>query len=203
MATRILLAEDVQMVRGALAALLELEEDLFVVASVSRGDDIVPAALETRPDVAVLDINLPGMDGLTAAQELHHKLPSCPTLILTSFGRPGLLRRALAAHVQGFLLKEAPPAQLATSVRAVAAGRPAIAPELLLDAWNHQDNPLSAREAEVLQHAARGADVVEIATSLCLSQGTVRNYLTSIVCKLGARNRIDAVRIAYEEGWVS
>ncbi|MEW2288591.1 response regulator transcription factor [Streptomyces sp. NPDC047841] len=203
MPIRILLAEDVEMVRGALVALLELEEDLLVVASVSRGDEIVPAALETRPDVAVLDISLPGTDGLTAAQELHRKLPSCRTLILTSFGRPGLLRRALAAHVQGFLLKDAPPDQLAASVRTVAAGRPAIASELLLEAWEHQESPLSAREAEVLRHAARGADVVEIATSLCLSQGTVRNYLTSIVAKLGARNRVDAVRIAYEEGWVS
>lgn len=190
------------MVRGALAALLELEPDLIVVASVSRGDDIVPTALETRPDVAVLDIDLPGTDGLTAATELHEKLPSCRTLILTSLGGPGMLRRALTAQVRGFLLKNAPPGQLAKSVRAVAAGQRAIDPELLLKAWNFPENPLSARETEVLRQAARGADVDEIAKSLCLSKGTVRNYLASVVTKLGARNRIDAVRIAYDEGWL-
>ncbi|MFM9699944.1 response regulator transcription factor [Streptomyces europaeiscabiei] len=202
MRTRILLAEDLHMVRGALAALLELEADLTVVASVSRGDDIVPTALETRPDVAVLDIDLPGTDGLTAATELHQKLPSCRTLILTSFGGPGLLRRALAAQVWGYLLKDAPPSQLAKSVRAVAAGQRAIDPKLLLDAWHCQENPLSARETEVLRHAARGADVGDIANSLCLSKGTVQNYLTSVVTKLSARNRIDAVRIAYDQGWL-
>ncbi|MEI5519539.1 response regulator transcription factor [Streptomyces brasiliscabiei] len=202
MHTRILLAEDLDLVRGALAALLELEADLTVVASVSRGDDIVPTALETRPDVAVLDIDLPGTDGLTAAAELHRRLPSCRTLILTSFGRPGMLRRALAAQVPGYLLKDAPPSQLAKSVRAVAAGQRAIDPELLLDAWNCQENPLSARETEVLRHVARGADVGDIANSLCLSKGTVQNYLTSVVTKLGARNRIDAVRIAYDQGWL-
>ncbi|MEV3910341.1 MULTISPECIES: response regulator transcription factor [Streptomyces] len=202
MHTRILLAEEVHMVRGALAALLDLEADMQVVASVSCGNDIVPTALETRPDVAVLDIDLPGTDGLTAATELHQKLPSCRTLILTSIDRPGLLRRALAAHVLGFLLKEAQPGQLAKSVRAVAAGQRAIDPELLLDAWNSEESPLSARETEVLRHAARGADADEIANSLCLSKGTVRNYLTSVVSKLGARNRIDAVRIAYDQGWL-
>ncbi|NEA98892.1 response regulator transcription factor [Streptomyces sp. SID13726] len=202
MHTRILLAEDVHMVRGALAALMEMEADLLVVASVGRGTDIVPTALETRPDVAVLDIDLPGTDGLTAATELHQKLPSCRTLILTSFGRPGLLRRALAAHAQGFLLKDAPPAQLAKSVRAVAAGRTAIDPELLLGAWDCLENPLSIRETEVLRQVAGGADVGEIADNLCLSGGTVRNYLTSVVSKLSARSRIDAVRIAYEQGWL-
>ncbi|MPY57003.1 response regulator transcription factor [Streptomyces spongiae] len=202
MHTRILLADEVHMVRGALAALLELEADLLVVASVSQGNDVLPTALETRPDVAVLDIDLPGKDGFTAAAELHQKLPSCRTLILTSFGIPGLLRRALSAHARGFLVKDAPPGELAKSVRAVAAGQQAIDPELLLDAWNIKENPLSARETEVLRHAARGADVGEIANSLCLSEGTVRNYLTSVVSKLGARNRIDAVRIAYDQGWL-
>lgn len=190
------------MVRGALAALLELEADLTVVSAVSRGDDIVPTALETRPDVAVLDIDLPGMDGLTAATELHARLPSCRTLILTSFGGPGMLRRALAVQVAGYLLKDAPPSQLAKSVRAVAAGQRAIDPELLLEAWNCPDNPLSARETEVLRQAARGANVGEIAKSLFLCKGTVQNYLTSVVTKLGARNRIDAVRIAYDQGWL-
>jgi two-component system response regulator DesR len=202
MHTRILLAEENHMIRGALAALLELESDLHVVAAVSRADDIVRTALETRPDVAVLDIDVPGTDALTAAAELHQKLPSCHTLILSSSGRPGLLRRVLGAHARGFLVKDAPPGQLAKSVRAVAAGQHAIDPELLLDAWKCQENPLSARETEVLRQAARGADVGEIADSLCLSVGTVRNYLTSVVSKLAARNRIDAVRIAYEQGWL-
>jgi two-component system response regulator DesR len=202
MPTRILLAEDVHMIRGALAALLQMEADLLVVASVSRGDEILPAALETRPDVAVLDIDLPGTDGITAATQLHQELPSCRTLVLTSVCRPGLLKRALAAHVKGFLLKEAPPDELAKSVRAVVAGRTAIDRELLMDAWHCQDTPLSARETEVLRHAAKGADVVEIAKNLNLSRGTVQNYLSSVVSKLGARSRIDAVRIAYDQGWL-
>ncbi|WP_338900232.1 response regulator transcription factor [Streptomyces sp. TG1A-60] len=202
MHTRILLAEGVHLVRGALAALLEMESDLLVVGAVSRVDDIVPTALETRPDVVVLDIDVPGTDGLTAAAELHERLPSCRTLILSSSDSPGLLRRALAAHARGFLVKDAPPGQLAKSVRAVAAGQHAIDAELLLNAWNFQQKPLSARETEVLRQAARGADVCEIANSLCLTEGTVRNYLTSVVSKLAARNRIDAVRIAYDQGWL-
>lgn len=140
---RILLAEDVHMVRGALVALLELEHDLQVVASVDRGDLIVPSALETRPDVAVIDIDLPGTDGLTAAADLHQKVPECRTLMLTSLGRPGTLRRAMAARVSGFLLKDSPPSRLAQAVRSVAAGRRVIDPELALTAWEAPDNPLS------------------------------------------------------------
>ncbi|MFF1719755.1 response regulator transcription factor [Streptomyces sviceus] len=202
MHTRILLAEEVHMVRGALTALLEREADLLVVASVSSANDIVPTALETRPDVAVLDIDAPGPDALTAVAELHQELPGCRTLILSSCGRPRLLRRALAAHAQGFLLKDAPPGRLAEAVRTLAAGQCLFDPVLLMEAWNSQESPLSARETEVLRQAARGADVAEIAESLCLSEGTVRNYLTSVVSKLGARNRIDAVRIAYDECWL-
>lgn len=199
---RILLAEDVHMVRGALVALLELEHDLQVVASVDRGDLIVPSALETRPDVAVIDIDLPGTDGLTAAADLHRKVPECRTLMLTSLGRPGTLRRAMAARVSGFLLKDSPPSRLAQAVRSVAAGRRVIDPELALTAWEAPDNPLSPRETQVLRLAARGADAAEIADQLYLTQGTVRNYLTAIVDKLKARNRIDAIRIAEEAGWI-
>ncbi|MER7111620.1 response regulator transcription factor [Streptomyces sp. NPDC000229] len=202
LSVKILLAEDVHMVRGALVALLELEPDLQVVAAVDRGDTIVQAALEVRPDVAVIDVDLPGIDGLTAAAELHEQLPSCRTLILTSLGRPGTLRRALSAHVSGFLLKDSPSDQLALAVRSVAAGRRVVDPQLALAAWDSPDNPLSPRELEVLRLAARGADAAEIAGCLYLSKGTVRNYLTAIVSKLGARNRIDAIRLAEEAGWI-
>ncbi|ORT56560.1 MULTISPECIES: response regulator transcription factor [unclassified Streptomyces] len=199
---KILLAEDVHMIRGALIALLELEADLKVVASVDRGDKIVEVALASRPDVAVIDIDLPGMDGLTAAGRLREQLPSCRTLILTSLGRPGTLRRALALQVTGFLLKDSPSDQLAMAVRSVAAGRRVVDPQLALTAWDSPENPLSPREVEVLRLAAGGADAAEIAGCLFLSKGTVRNYLTAIVSKLGARNRIDAVRIAEEAGWI-
>ncbi|MFE9770446.1 DNA-binding response regulator [Streptomyces sp. NPDC005931] len=199
---KILLAEDVHMVRGALVALLELEPDLQVVASVDRGDLIVASALEARPDVAVIDIDLPGTDGLTAATELHERVPDCRTLMLTSLGRPGTLRRAMAARVSGFLLKDSPPSRLAQAVRSVAAGQRVIDPELALSAWEAPDNPLSPRETQVLRLAARGADAGEIADHLYLTPGTVRNYLTAIVDKLNARNRIDAIRIAEEAGWI-
>ncbi|MHC3393738.1 response regulator transcription factor [Streptomyces lavendulocolor] len=202
LSVKILLAEDVHMVRGALVALLELEPDLEVVAAVDRGDTIVQAALRSRPDVAVIDVDLPGIDGLTAAAELHEQLPSCRTLILTSLGRPGTLRRALSAHVSGFLLKDSPSDQLALAVRSVAAGRRVVDPQLALAAWDSPENPLSPRELEVLRLAARGADAAEIAGCLYLSKGTVRNYLTAIVTKLGARNRIDAIRLAEEAGWI-
>ncbi|MEU3077295.1 response regulator transcription factor [Streptomyces laurentii] len=202
LSVRILLAEDVHMIRGALVALLQLEPDLHVVTTVDRGDTIVKAALESQPDVAIIDIDLPGIDGLTAAAELHKQLPSCRTLILTSLGRPGTLRRALSARVSGFLLKDSPPDQLALAVRSVAAGRRVVDPQLALTAWDLPDNPLSPRELEVLRLAARGADAAEIAGCLYLSKGTVRNYLTAIVGKLGARNRIDAIRIAEEAGWL-
>jgi two-component system response regulator DesR len=197
----ILLAEDVHMVRGALVALLELEGDLRVVAEVDSGDMIVPMALETNPDVAVIDIDLPGMDGLTAAELLHKELPSCRTLILTGLARPGTLRRALSPAVTGVLLKEAPSSQLAMTIRAVAAGRRMVDPELALSAWDIGENPLTGREIEVLELAAKGAEAPEIAADLRLSLGTVRNHLTKIVIKLNARNRVDAIRIAYESGW--
>jgi two-component system, NarL family, response regulator DesR len=198
----VLLAEDVHMIRGALVALLELEPDLKVIATVDRGDTIVSTALEVRPDVAVIDVDLPGMDGLTAAADLHEQLPSCRSLILTSLGKPGTLRRAMSAHVSGFLLKDSPPDQLACAVRSVAMGGRVVDPQLALTAWDYPDNPLSRREMEVLRLAARGADAAEIAGCLYLTKGTVRNYLTSIVGKLGARNRVDAIRIAEDAGWI-
>ncbi|KNE82226.1 MULTISPECIES: response regulator transcription factor [Streptomyces] len=202
LSVRILLAEDVHMIRGALIALLELEPDFEVVASVDRGDLIVAAALTARPDVAVIDVDLPGTDGLTAAAELQTRLPDCRTLILTSLGRPGVLRRAMTAQVSGFLLKEAPPDRLAQAVRTVAAGQRVIDPQLALSAWDSPENPLSPRETEVLRLAARGADAAEIAGCLYLTTGTVRNYLTAIVSKLNARNRVHAIRIAEEAGWI-
>lgn len=199
---KVLVAEDVHMVRGALVALLEMEDDLTVVASVEGGDEIVPKARDLRPDVAIIDIDLPKIDGLTAAVMLHRELPSCRTLILTSLGRPGTLRRALNAHVSGFLLKDAPPERLARAVREVAAGRRVIDPQLALSVWDVGENPLSAREVQVLRLVSTGADASEIAADLNLSVGTVRNYLTTIVTKLGARNRVDAIRIAEEAGWI-
>ncbi len=199
---KILLAEDVAMVRGALVALIELEPDLTVVADIERGDEIVPTALAHRPDVAIIDIDLPGLDGLAAAALLHEKLPSCRTLILTNLGRSGTLRRALAAHVSGYMLKDAPPDQLAAAIRNVAAGRRVIDAQLAVSAWDGGQSPLSPREHEVLRLAADGAEPGEIAATLHLTVGTVRNYLTTIVTKLNARNRVDAIRTAYDAGWL-
>lgn len=199
---RVLLAEDMHMVRGALVALLALESDLSVVAEVERGDRIVSTALECRPDVAVIDVDLPGLDGLCAAAQLAEQLPSCRTLILTSLGRPGTLRKALAAQVGGFLLKDAPPDRLADAVREVAAGKRVIDPQLALAAFDNGENPLTPRETEVLRMAAGGAEATDIARRLFLSVGTVRNYLTTIVTKLNARNRVDAIRVASESGWL-
>lgn len=199
---RILLAEDVTMIRGALVALIELERDLRVVAAVENGHDIVPVALSCRPDVAVLDVDLPGTDGLSAAARLRTELPECRTLILTNLGRSGTVSRALAARVSGFLLKDSPPEDLAHAIRAVAEGRRVIDPQLALSAWDCGENPLSVREHEVLRLTAAGNDPLEIARDLHLSVGTVRNYLTTVVTKLHARNRIDAVKMAYDSGWL-
>jgi two-component system, NarL family, response regulator DesR len=199
---KILLAEDVAMVRGALTALIELEPDLKVVAAIENGADIVPAALACQPDIAVIDIDLPGQDGLSAAAQLYEKLPSCRTLILTNLSRAGTLRRALAAHVSGYILKDAPPERLASAIRNVAAGRRVIDPQLALSTWEGTQNPLSAREHDVLRLAADGSEPEEIAAALHLSVGTVRNYLTAIVTKLSARNRIDAIKTAYDAGWL-
>ncbi|WP_133912235.1 response regulator transcription factor [Streptomyces sp. NBC_00582] len=199
---RVLLAEDMVMLRRALASLLELETDIEVVAETGNGDQVLPLALEHRPDVAVLDIDMPGIDGIEAAGLLHEKLPECRTAILTTLGRPGNLRRALAAHASGFLLKDTEPARLAAAIREVAAGGRVVDPDLALSALQAGESPLSARETEVLRLAAQGEEVPAIARALFLSAGTVRNYLTAAVTRLNARNRMDAVRIARDSGWL-
>jgi two-component system response regulator DesR len=199
---RVLLAEDVRILREALAGLLALEEDIEVVAEVGSGDVIVATAVLTRPDVAVIDIELPGMDGLSAAAELHERLPECRTLILTGVGRPGTLRRALSAHVAGFMVKDARPTELVEAIRTIARGGRVLDPQLAFAALDVQGNPLTKREAEVLRLTASGAEPPEIAARIGLSYGTVRNYLASAVTKLNARNRVDAIRIATEAGWI-
>ncbi|MFC4085636.1 response regulator transcription factor [Amycolatopsis samaneae] len=199
---RVLLAEDMHMVRGALVALLNLESDIEVVAEVASGDEILPTAKAVQPDVAVIDIDLPGKDGLTAAMEIHESLPDVHTLILTSLGRPGTVRRALDAKVNGFLLKDAPSDKLANAVRSVAVGRRVIDSELALAAWETDECPLTPREIEILRLAARGRNVADIASELYLSPGTVRNYLAAVVTKLNARNRVHAIRIATEAEWL-
>ncbi len=199
---RVLVAEDMRILRDTLVATLDLEDDLEVVAAVVTGDRIVPEALHHRPDVAVLDIDLPGVDGLTAADELHRRLPGCRVLILTGLGRPGHMRRAVAAHVSGFLLKDAPSDELLAAVRQIAAGGRVFDPALAVAALETAQNPLSPREAEVLKRYGEGASAADIAAELFLSYGTVRNYLAAAVTKLGARNRVDAARIAGEAGWL-
>jgi two-component system response regulator DesR len=199
---KVMLAEDMHMVRGALVALLKLEPDIEVVAEVANGNEIVPVAVKVRPDVAVLDIDLPGKDGLTAVAELHEALPGIQTLILTGLSRPGNLRRALSAKVTGFMLKDAPADQLADAIRKVAAGRRVVDSQLAMSAWDSAESPLTARETEVLRLTADGLQAVDIASKMFLSVGTVRNYLTTIIGKLAARNRVDAIRIAREAGWL-
>ena len=199
---RVLVAEDMQILRDTLVALLNLEDDMQVVAQVSTGDVIVPAALAGKPEVAVVDIDLPGTDGLTAAAGLHERCPDCRVLILTALGKPGNLRRALAAHVAGFVPKDTPAAELIAAVRRVAAGERVFDQQLALKALEVPGNPLSPREVEVLGRFAAGAGAAEIAAAMFLSYGTARNYLASAVTKLGARNRVDAVRIAAEAGWL-
>ena len=199
---RVLVAEDMRILADTLAAVLDLEDGIEVVAKVSDGEAVVSAARDKRADVAVVDIDLPGTDGLTAAAQLHEQCPGCRVLILTVLGTPGNLRSALATHVAGFLVKDTPAADLADAVRAVAAGRRVIDPKLALAALEIPDNPLSPRETEILRRFATGAGPAEIADTVHLSYGTVRNYLASAVTKLGARNRVDAVRIAAEAGWL-
>jgi two-component system response regulator DesR len=199
---RLLLAEDQAMVRGALAALLSLEPDLEVVAETDRGDRVLAEAQRTRPDVAVLDIEMPGQDGLAAAAELTAAMPECRVLIVTTFGRSGYLRRALAAGALGFLLKDAPAAELAAAIRRVHTGEHVVDPGLAAAALSEGESPLTAREHDVLAAARSHATVADIAAALFLSPGTVRNYLSSAMQKLGAATRGEAVRIADERGWL-
>ncbi len=199
---RVLLAEDQAMVRGALAALLTLEGDIEIVAEVGRGDEVAVVARATHPDVALLDIEMPGCDGISAAAALHAELPTCRVLILTTFGRPGYLRRAMQSGVVGFLLKDSPSAQLATAIRRTVAGERVIDPVLAMDALSEGNNPLTERERAVLAAAAHGASIAEIASSLFLSEGTVRNYLSVAIQKLGVRNRVEAAHLAEQKGWL-
>jgi two-component system response regulator DesR len=199
---RVLIAEDQSMVRGALRALLELEEDLVVVAEVGRGDEVVDAAREHRPDVALLDIEMPGCDGIEAARALAGAVPDCRAVVLTTFGRPGFLRRAMEVGAAGFLVKDAPVAELARAIRAVVAGERVIDRDLAAAALALGATPLSAREADVLREAADGATVADISRRLFLSEGTVRNYLSSAIGKTGARTRVEAARVAEEKGWL-
>jgi two-component system, NarL family, response regulator DesR len=199
---RVLIAEDMHMIRSALVALLSLEKDMEVVAELDRGDQIVPAALETRPDVAVVDIDLPGLDGLTAAEQLHERLPSCRTLVLTGLGQPGNLLRALQAHVRGFIVKDAPAETLTDGIRRIAAGGRVIDPDLVAAALETGSSPLTARETDVLREAENGLPTEQIAARLSLSPATVRNYLSNAISKVGGRNRIDAIRIARDAGWL-
>lgn len=199
---RVMLAEDQAMVRGALAALLRLEPDIDVVAEVASGDEVEAAALASRPDVALLDIEMPGMNGLEAAALLRRRLPACRVIILTTFGRPGYLRRAMESGVVGFLVKDAPSTQLAMAIRRVAAGERVVDPTLAMSALGAGENPLTEREREALAAAAAGASVAEIANQLALSQGTVRNYLSTAIQKLTAQNRVEAARIAERNGWL-
>jgi two-component system, NarL family, response regulator DesR len=199
---RVLLADDQAMVRGALAALLRLEKDIQIVAEVGRGDEVLPAALSSHADVALLDIEMPGGDGLSAAARLHDGLPECRILMLTTFGRPGYLRQAMENGAVGFLTKDAPTAQLASAIRRVMAGGRAIDPQLAVDALSDGGNPLTDRECDVLRAAEGGASIEAIASTLFLSAGTVRNYLSTAIQKLGARNRIEASRAAREKGWL-
>jgi two-component system, NarL family, response regulator DesR len=199
---RVLIAEDMHLIRGALVALMSLEDDMEVVAELDRGDQILEAALATRPDVAVLDIDLPGLDGLTAAGRLHQRLPECQTLILTGLSQPGHLLRALKVHVRGFIVKDAPAQTLADGIRRVARGERVIDPELVAAALETGSTPLTDREADVLRAAETGIPTDQIASLLSLSPATVRNYLSNAISKVGGRNRIDAIRIARDAGWL-
>ena len=199
---RVLIAEDMHLIRGALVALLSLEPDMQVVAELDRGDTIVDAAVAERPDVAVLDIDLPGLDGLSAAEQLHHRLPDCRTLVLTGMSQPGHLLRALQNHVRGFVVKDAPVETLADGIRRVARGERVIAPELVAAALETGSTPLTERETDVLRAAESGLPTDQIATHLSLSPTTVRNYPSNAISKIGGRNRIDAIRIARDAGWL-
>ncbi|MCK2244274.1 MULTISPECIES: response regulator transcription factor [unclassified Crossiella] len=199
---RVLLAEDQGMMRGALSLLLGLEEDIEVVAEAATGDQVLPQALATSPDIAVLDIEMPGRSGLEAAADLRRALPACRILIVTTFGRPGYLRRAMEAGASGFLVKDGPVEQLAAAIRRVLAGEQVIDPGLAAAALRSGPNPLTDRERELLAAAADGATVSDLATRLHLSESTVRNYLSSAIQKTGTRNRIEAVRAATEHGWL-
>ena len=199
---RILLADDQHLVRGALAALLSLEEDLEVVGEVGRGDEVLQRVRELHPDVVLLDVEMPGLDGLAVASVLTTEAPETRVLIVTTFGRPGFLRRAMESGALGFVVKDAPAEQLADAVRRVARGERVVDPALAAQTLAAGNSPLTGRERDVLTAARDGATVADIATKLVLSEGTVRNYLSSAISKTGARNRVEALRLADERGWL-
>ena len=199
---RLLIADDQALVRGALAALLGLEHDIEVVAEVGRGDEVVDAALDAKPEVALLDVDMPGLDGIAAAALLKKAVPACQILMVTTFGRPGYLRRAMQAGASGFVVKDTPARQLADAVRRVASGLRVVDPTLAAETLTSGDSPLTERETDVLSAARARGSIADIARSLHLSEGTVRNYLSSAIGKTAARNRADAVTIAEENGWL-
>ena len=202
MTIRLLLADDQALVRGALASLLGLEADMTVVSEVGRGDEVVEAARLHQPDVALLDVEMPGLDGIAATAALREAVPGVRVMIVTTFGRPGYLRRALEAGASGFVVKDTPARQLAEMVRRVHAGLRVVDPDLAADSLAGGESPLTPRETEVLRAARRGGSVADIAKEVVLSEGTVRNHLSSAIGKTLARNRADAVRIAEESGWL-
>jgi two-component system response regulator DesR len=202
MTIRLLLADDQELVRQALCALLDLQDDFEVVASVGRGDEVVDAARAQRPDVALLDIEMPGLDGLAAAAVLAVQVPDCRVVILTTFGRSGYLRRAMEAGAVGFVVKDAPAEVLADAIRRVMTGERVVDPALAAATLAAGESPLTARERDVLIAARSGATVAEIAAKLYLSEGTVRNYLSGATTKTSARNRMEALRVADERGWL-
>lgn len=199
---RLLIADDQALVRGALAALLDLEADLTVVGQVGRGDEVVTAALACRPDVALLDVQMPGLDGIAACAALTGALPTCRVLVVTTFGRPGYVRRALEAGAMGFVVKDTPATELAEAVRRVAAGLRVIDPTLAVESLASGQSPLTPRERDVLVASRDGGTVADIAAATFLSEGTVRNHLSAAIGKTGARTRAEAVRLAAEHGWL-
>jgi two-component system response regulator DesR len=199
---KLLLADDQALVRGAMAALLDMEPDLKVVAEVGRGDEVVDAVRDHEVDVAVLDVEMPGMDGVAAARELHRAVPACRVLMVTTFGRAGYLRQAMAAGASGFIVKDTPARQLADAVRRVHEGLRVVDPALAAQSLAQGDSPLTERETDVLRAARDGGTVADIARELHLSEGTVRNHLSSAIGKTGARTRAEAVRLALDNGWL-
>lgn len=190
------------MVRGALSALLSMEDDIEIVAESARADEVLSAALDALPDVALLDIEMPGGDGLQAAAELSRRLPTIKIIMLTTFGRAGYLRRAMTAGAVGFLLKDAPATELADAVRRAASGERVIDPDLAITALREGESPLTERERDVLRASSDGASIEAVAARLHLSPGTVRNYLSNAIRKLDTKNRVEAARIAELKGWL-
>jgi two-component system response regulator DesR len=199
---KLLLADDQALVRGAMAALLDMEADLKVVAEVGRGDEVLAAARDHDIDVALLDVEMPGLDGVAAARELHRALPYVRVLMVTTFGRAGYLRQAMAAGASGFIVKDTPARQLADAVRRVHEGLRVVDPDLAAQSLAQGESPLTDRESDVLRAARTGGTVADIARELHLSEGTVRNHLSAAIGKTGARTRAEAVRLALDNGWL-